>query len=202
MRCSRLPTSSTDPRRLPRDLRATNRQDSTDAPAMVASSISRIKKLIFLDPSKCPIDFCGPLGNRMILKQSLLTGGLRKSAARRRRDRRDYWMAQVGAGFVDADSFSISALSERRSRAPFLAVAGRPGPRPRASAARFVPPWRRRPPPRAPRPRPAPRPSALRGAADRRARGRQIPRRRPWPSTAFGTLFHRSSKTCSRLAKT
>ena len=117
-----------------------------------------LKKLIFSAPSKCPIDFCGPLGNRMILKQSLLTGGLRKSAARRRRDRRDYWMAQVGAGSVDADSFSISALSERRSRAPFLAVAGRPGPRPRASAALFVPPWRRRPPPRAPRPRPAPRP--------------------------------------------
>ena len=33
MRGRRLPTSSTDPRRLPRDLRATNRQDSTDAPA-------------------------------------------------------------------------------------------------------------------------------------------------------------------------
>jgi hypothetical protein len=33
MRCRRLPTSSTDPRRLPGDLRATNPQDSTDAPA-------------------------------------------------------------------------------------------------------------------------------------------------------------------------
>ena len=186
MRCRRLHMSSSDPRRPRGDLRTTNRQDSTDAPAMVASSISRIKKLIFLDPSKCPIDFCGPLGNRMILKQSLLTGGLRKSAARRRRDRRDYWMAQVGAGFVDADSFSISALSERRSRAPFLAVAGRPGPRPRASAALFVPPWPRRPPPHAPRPRPAlVRPSARRAAAARPRRGRRTPRRPRAPSTAF-----------------
>ena len=158
MRRRRLHMYLTDPRRPRGDLRTTNRQDSTDAPAMVASSISRIKKLIFLDPSKCPIDFCGPLGNRMILKQSLLTGGLRKSAARRRRDRRDYWMAQVGVGFVDAVIFWISVLSSRRLPAPFLAVAGRPGPRPRASAALFVPPWRRRPPPRAPRPRPAPRP--------------------------------------------
>ena len=32
------------------DLRTTNRQDSTDAPAMVASSISRIKKINFFGP--------------------------------------------------------------------------------------------------------------------------------------------------------
>ena len=28
-----------------------------------------IKKLIFLTPSKCPIDLCGPVANRRILKQ-------------------------------------------------------------------------------------------------------------------------------------
>ena len=50
MRRRRLPMSSTDPERHPRDLGTTNRQDSTDAPAMVASSISRIKKIIFFGP--------------------------------------------------------------------------------------------------------------------------------------------------------
>ena len=45
------------------DLRATNRQDSIDAPAMAAASISRIKKLIFFAPRKCPIDLFGPLAD-------------------------------------------------------------------------------------------------------------------------------------------
>ena len=52
MRYRRLHTSSTDPMRPPGDLRATNRQDSTDAPAMVASSISRIKKINFFGPQE------------------------------------------------------------------------------------------------------------------------------------------------------
>ena len=54
MRCRRLRVYSTDPRRPQGDLRTTNRQDSTGAAAMVASSISRqyreLKKLIFLAP--------------------------------------------------------------------------------------------------------------------------------------------------------
>ena len=50
MRCRRLHVYSTDPRRPQGDLRATNRQDSIDAPAMVASSISRIKKINFFGP--------------------------------------------------------------------------------------------------------------------------------------------------------
>ena len=50
MRRRRLPMSSTDPRRPRGDLRTTNRQDSTDAPVMAASSISRIKKIIFFGP--------------------------------------------------------------------------------------------------------------------------------------------------------
>ena len=44
MRRRRLPMSTNDPRRPRGDLRTTNRQDSIDAPALVASSISRIKK--------------------------------------------------------------------------------------------------------------------------------------------------------------
>ena len=43
-----LPT----PRRPRGHLRTTNRQDSTDAPAMVASSISRIKKINFFGPQE------------------------------------------------------------------------------------------------------------------------------------------------------
>ena len=50
MRCRRLPTSTTDQKRPPGDLRTTNRQDSIDAPALVALSISRIKKIIFFGP--------------------------------------------------------------------------------------------------------------------------------------------------------
>jgi len=41
VRCRRLRTSSTDPRRPLRDLRTANRQDSTDAAALAASSVSR-----------------------------------------------------------------------------------------------------------------------------------------------------------------
>ena len=41
---------SSDPEQPQGDLRTTNRQDSTDAPAMAASSISRIKKIIFFAP--------------------------------------------------------------------------------------------------------------------------------------------------------
>ena len=50
MRRRRLPMSSSDPRRPRGDLRTTNRQDSIDAPALVASSISRIKKINFFGP--------------------------------------------------------------------------------------------------------------------------------------------------------
>ena len=52
MRRRRLPTSSIDPRRPRGDLRTTNRQDSTDAAAMVGSSISRIKKIIIFGPQE------------------------------------------------------------------------------------------------------------------------------------------------------
>ena len=52
VRCRRLRVYSTDPKRAPRDLGTTNRQDSTDAPAMVASSISRIKKINFFGPQE------------------------------------------------------------------------------------------------------------------------------------------------------
>ena len=50
MRRRRLHMSRTDQKQLPGDLRTTNRQDSTDAAAMAASSISRIKKIIFFAP--------------------------------------------------------------------------------------------------------------------------------------------------------
>ena len=50
MRRRRVHVTSSDPRRPQGDLRTTNRQDSTDAPAMVASSISRIKKINFFGP--------------------------------------------------------------------------------------------------------------------------------------------------------
>ena len=69
MRRRRLRTSSSDPRRPPGDLRTTNRQDSIDTPALVASSISRNKKFPFLAPSTCTIDLFGPLANRRTLKR-------------------------------------------------------------------------------------------------------------------------------------
>ena len=47
MRRRRLPTSTTDQKRPPGDLRATNRQDSTDAPAMVETSVSRHQETNF-----------------------------------------------------------------------------------------------------------------------------------------------------------
>ena len=52
MRRRRLHVYNTDPRRPRGDLRTTNRQDSADAPAMVASSIARIKKIIFFGPQE------------------------------------------------------------------------------------------------------------------------------------------------------
>ena len=52
MRRRRVPTSNTDPKRPPRDLRTTNRQDSTDAPAMVASSVSRHQEINFFGPQE------------------------------------------------------------------------------------------------------------------------------------------------------
>ena len=61
--------STTDPKQPPRDLGTTNRQDSTDAAAVVASSISRIKKIIFAPPSKCRIDLYGLVANGTVLKQ-------------------------------------------------------------------------------------------------------------------------------------
>ena len=56
-------------KRPPGDLRATTRQDSTDAAVMVGPSISRIKKILFSAPSTCPIDLFGPLANGKILKR-------------------------------------------------------------------------------------------------------------------------------------
>ena len=50
MRRRRLYVYSTDPRRPLGDLRAANRQDSIDAPALAASSTSRIKKINFFGP--------------------------------------------------------------------------------------------------------------------------------------------------------
>ena len=69
LRCRRLRTSTTDQKRPLGDLRAANRQDSTDAPTVAASSISRIKKINFSAPSTCPIDLFGPLANGRALKQ-------------------------------------------------------------------------------------------------------------------------------------
>ncbi len=46
----RLRTSTTDPRRPRGDLRAANRQDSIDAPAMAASSVSRHQEINFFGP--------------------------------------------------------------------------------------------------------------------------------------------------------
>jgi len=69
MRCRRLRTSNTIPQRPQGDLRATNRQDSAGAAAMAGPSISRIKKIPFSAPSKCPTDPFGPLANRTALKR-------------------------------------------------------------------------------------------------------------------------------------
>jgi hypothetical protein len=46
----RLRTTITTPKRPQGDLRTTNRQDSTDAPAMAASSVSRHQEINFFDP--------------------------------------------------------------------------------------------------------------------------------------------------------
>ena len=69
MRCRRLRTSTTYPKRTPGDLRVANRQGSIDAAVMAGPSISRIKKKFFSPPSKCPIDLFGPVSNRTILKR-------------------------------------------------------------------------------------------------------------------------------------
>ena len=50
VRCRRLRTSTTDQKRPPGDLRATNRQDSIDVAVVAGPSISRIKKNIFFAP--------------------------------------------------------------------------------------------------------------------------------------------------------
>ena len=50
MRCRRLRTSTTYPKRTPGDLRTANRQGSIDAAVMAGPSISRIKKNIFFAP--------------------------------------------------------------------------------------------------------------------------------------------------------
>ena len=71
-RYRRLNVYFTDPRRLRGDLRTTNRQDSTDAPAMAGSSISRIKKLIFSPPRKCPIALFGPISYGTVLERLLV----------------------------------------------------------------------------------------------------------------------------------
>ena len=61
-------TSTTDQKRPLGDLRAANRQDSIDAPAMVWRRHRReLKKIFFSPPSKCPIDLIGPLANGRIL---------------------------------------------------------------------------------------------------------------------------------------
>ena len=76
MRYERLPTSSTDPRRLPGDPRTTPRQDSTDAAAMVGPSIPRHQEINFSPPSKCPIDLFGPVANRTVLNDCVLCPSL------------------------------------------------------------------------------------------------------------------------------
>ena len=50
MRCRRLRTSSTDPRRPRGDLRTTNRQDSIGAAVMAGPSMSRHQEIIFFGP--------------------------------------------------------------------------------------------------------------------------------------------------------
>ena len=52
MRRKRLHMSTTTLKRPPGDLRITNRQDSTDAPAMVGSSISRHQEINFFCPQE------------------------------------------------------------------------------------------------------------------------------------------------------
>jgi hypothetical protein len=52
MRCRRLHVYSTDPERALGGLWATNRLDSTDAPAMVVSSISRTQEINFFGPQE------------------------------------------------------------------------------------------------------------------------------------------------------
>ena len=69
MRRRRLHVTSTDPERLQGDLRATNRQDSIDAPARWRRQHRDIQKIIFLAPRKYPIDLFGPLANQRMLNR-------------------------------------------------------------------------------------------------------------------------------------
>ena len=69
MRCRRLRTSTTYPKRTPGDLRVANRQGSIDAAVMAGPSISRIKKKFFSPPSKCPIDLFGLVANGTMPKR-------------------------------------------------------------------------------------------------------------------------------------
>ena len=55
VRCRRLRTSTTDQKRPPGDLRATNRQDSIDVAVVAGPSISRIKKYFFRPPASVPL---------------------------------------------------------------------------------------------------------------------------------------------------
>ena len=79
----RLHTTRSDPERPLGDLRTTNRQVSTDAAAMVGPSISRITKLIFSAPSKCPIDIFGLLVNGAVLKRLHVTTCITKTSVSR-----------------------------------------------------------------------------------------------------------------------
>jgi len=64
MRRRRLHMYFIDPNRLRGDLRTTNRQVSTDAPAMAASSISRIKKINFFGPQEVSHCFLWTINER------------------------------------------------------------------------------------------------------------------------------------------
>ena len=95
MRCRRLPTCSTDPRRLPRDLRAKNRQESDRVWSVGSANIR----------------FRGPRPSYLLLDavdaRGILTVALPESSARPRPGRCGSWMRTP----VDAGFFWISAVS-------------------------------------------------------------------------------------------
>ena len=75
-------------------------KQSTDAAAMAGSSIgaTRIKKVLFFGPGKCPIDPFGPVANRAVLKRlhgALLRSHSTGSSARVLQRRSDCSVAEV-----------------------------------------------------------------------------------------------------------
>ena len=69
MRRRHLPTSSSVPKRVPRDLRTANRQDSASAADHFGGPSAPANKIFFSTPRKFRNDISGPRTARMLVKQ-------------------------------------------------------------------------------------------------------------------------------------